>query len=145
MCRHGNCLQKCNCLQQWHCLSEGNTNCQEVLRNQLEMCFPCFWSLLCRAILCSQADSLRLHVILHEWLAFYSTFFNIHWSGVLNSADMAGATWNCCSLGAFCVRHTTRHHVTSCRTTYVMCMCVELSPATCTFSRITGIFYVLQR
>ena len=25
------------------------------------------------------------------------------------SAGMAGATWNCCHLGAFCVHHTTMH------------------------------------
>ena len=35
------------------------------------------------AILRSRADSLRSHVILHEWLAFYSAFLNIHRSGVL--------------------------------------------------------------
>ena len=30
---------------------------------------------------------------------------------------MAGATWNCYHLGAFCVHHTTMHHVTSCKAT----------------------------
>ena len=34
-----------------------------------------YWSLLYSAILCSQADSLHSHVILHEWIAFYSAFF----------------------------------------------------------------------
>ena len=34
-------------------------------------------------VLHSQADSLRSHVVLHEWQAFYSTFLNNHWSGVL--------------------------------------------------------------
>ena len=34
-------------------------------------------------ILCSRADSLHSHVILHEWLAFHSAFLNIHRSGVL--------------------------------------------------------------
>ena len=34
-----------------------------------------YWLLLYSAILRSQADSLHLHVILHEWIAFYSTFF----------------------------------------------------------------------
>ena len=33
------------------------------------------------------------------------------------SAGMAGATCNCCHLGAFCV-----HHVTSCKATYIRCM-----------------------
>ena len=31
------------------------------------------------------ADSLRSHAILHEWLAFYSAFLNIHRSGVLTA------------------------------------------------------------
>ena len=35
---------------------------------------------------------------------------------------MAGTTRNCCHLGAFCVHHTTVHHVTSCKATYVRCM-----------------------
>ena len=35
----------------------------------------CYWSLLYSAILRSRADSLRSHVILHEWIAFYSAFF----------------------------------------------------------------------
>ena len=34
-----------------------------------------YWSHLYSAILRSGADSLRSHVILHEWIAFYSTFF----------------------------------------------------------------------
>ena len=44
-----------------------------------------WWFLLHSAILHSRADSLRLHVILHEWLTFYSAFLNIHWSGVLTA------------------------------------------------------------
>ena len=40
------------------------------------------WLFLRSAILCSQEDSLHLHVILHEWLAFYSAFLNIHQSGI---------------------------------------------------------------
>ena len=35
------------------------------------------------AILRSQADSLRSHVIQHEWLAFYSIFLYIHQSGCM--------------------------------------------------------------
>ena len=42
------------------------------------------------------------------------------------SAGMAGATWNCCCLGMFCVHHTTMHHVTSCKATHVRCMHVYL-------------------
>ena len=34
-----------------------------------------YWSLLYSAILRSRADSLRSHAILHEWMAFYSAFF----------------------------------------------------------------------
>ena len=40
-----------------------------------------------------------------EWMTvvfFYSTFLNIHWSGVLTvlfGCHMAGATWNCCCFG----------------------------------------------
>ena len=44
-----------------------------------------YWSLLYSAILRSWADSLRSHVILHEWIAFYSAFLNIHRSGVLTA------------------------------------------------------------
>ena len=44
-----------------------------------------YWSLLYSAILRSRADSLRSHVILHEWTAFHSAFLNIHRSGVLTA------------------------------------------------------------
>ena len=44
----------------------------------------CYWLLLYRVILCSRADSLRLHVILHEWIAFYSALFPYQ-SGVLTA------------------------------------------------------------
>ena len=44
-----------------------------------------YLSLLCSAILRSRADSLRSHVILHEWIAFYSAFLNIHQSGILTA------------------------------------------------------------
>ena len=40
-------------------------------------CSCCCWLLLCSVILRSRADSLRSHVILHEWIAFYSVFLNI--------------------------------------------------------------------
>ena len=46
----------------------------------------------------------------------------MHRTCVLNGADMVGATWNCCRLGAFCVHHTTTHNVTSCEATCVMYM-----------------------
>ena len=44
-----------------------------------------YWSLLYSSMLRSWADSLRSHVILHEWIAFYSAFLNIHRSGVLTA------------------------------------------------------------
>ena len=39
----------------------------------------------------SRADSLHSHVILHEWLAFYSAFLNIHRSGVLTALAWLGS------------------------------------------------------
>ena len=86
------------------------------------------WSVLYSAIFRSRADSLRSHVILHEWIAFFVFCFFLN--AFLNnyttkwctySVGMAGATWNCCRLGAFCVHLTTMHHVTSCKATYVRC------------------------
>ena len=44
-----------------------------------------YWLLLNSVTLSSRADSLRWHVILHEWTAFYSAFLNIHQSGVLKA------------------------------------------------------------
>ena len=32
---------------------------------------------------------------------------------------MAGATWNCCRLGAFCLHHSTMHYVTSCKLSHI--------------------------
>ena len=52
-----------------------------------------WWGLLLySAVLCSRADSLHSHVILHQWLAFYSVFLNIHWSGVLTA--LAWLVWH---------------------------------------------------
>ena len=45
---------------------------------------------------------------------FLQHSLNIHPSGVvaqLFGCYMAGATWNCCHLGTFCVHHTTVHHI----------------------------------
>ena len=44
-----------------------------------------YWLLLYSAVLRSWADSLRSHVVLHEWIAFYSAFLIIHRSGVLTA------------------------------------------------------------
>ena len=56
------------------------TSCKLYNYNKL---YYYYWSLLYSAILRSRADSLRSHVILHEWIAFYSAVFYIHRSGVL--------------------------------------------------------------
>ena len=57
-----------------------------------------WWLLLYSAIPRSRADSLRSHVILREWLAFYSAFFNIHRSGVLTAlawlVPLVTAVWS---------------------------------------------------
>ena len=80
------------------------------------------WLLLI-AILRFRADSLRSHVILHERIAFYSAFSNIHRSGVLTAL-----TWLVPhETAAVSVRSVytiiiTMHHVTSCKATYVRCM-----------------------
>ena len=53
--------------------------CRHVFFLFLLLCSAgcCCWSLLYSAVLCSQADSLRSHVSLREWLAFYSMFLNV--------------------------------------------------------------------
>ena len=81
-----------------------------------------WWLFLYSAILRSRADSLRSHVILHEWLAFYSAFlistevvYLQRWHGWCHIKLLP-------SRRKFCVHHTTMHHVTSCKATYVRCM-----------------------
>ena len=49
--------------------------------------------------------------------SFLQCVFEYLQKWVTDSADMAGATWNCCCLGAFCVHHATMHHVPSCKAT----------------------------
>ena len=92
--------------------------------------------LLYSATLRSRADSLRSHVILHEWLAFYSAFLNIHRSSVL----MAGATWNCCRLGAFCVHYTTMYHVTSCKAGCMLIICKWMMHGMCSSGAVNALF-----
>ena len=82
----------------------------------------CFYIALFSAL--EQTHCARMWFCRSESL-FYSAFVNIHWSGVL-------AALACCHLGAFCVHHTTMHHDTSCKTTYVRSLCVfscNLPPA----------------
>ena len=92
-----------------HYLPTGRT------KTNASCCCCCCWSLLYNAIFRSRADSMRPRVILHVWLALYSAFFKYPPKWCTCSAGMAGATWNCCRLGAFSVHHTTIHHVTSCK------------------------------
>ena len=70
-------------------------------------------------------------VRLHECLAFYSTvffgFFFIHWSGVLKLWHGLCHMKLLLSQHKFCVHHTTMHHVTSCKATYIKCMHVWAS------------------
>ena len=61
-------------------------------------------------------------MILPEWLAFYSAFLNIHRSGVLKHWHGWCHMKLLPSWCKFCVHHTTMHHVTSCKTTYVRCV-----------------------
>ena len=86
----------------------------------LQVIANCCWLLLYSDILHSQTYSLHSHVIVLEWITFYSTFLTMHHSGVLT---VAGATWNCRHLSVFWVHHTTMHHVTSCKATYVAVTC----------------------
>ena len=60
-----------------------------------------WWLLLRSAILRYRADSLRSHVILHEWLyGFLKRAFEYPPKWCTYNAGMAGATWNCCRLCA---------------------------------------------
>ena len=78
-------------------------NCAHRMTTQ---CWSSSWLLLRTATLCSQADSLhscRMQFWMSD-LTFYKVFLNIHWRGVLAvlfGCYMAGATSNCCCLGAF--------------------------------------------
>ena len=87
-------------------------------------CLCCCWSLLYSAILHSQADSLRSHAILHKWLVFIARFwistevvYLQRWHGWCHMKLLL-------SQRRFCVHHTTMHHVTSCKATYIGCMLV---------------------
>ena len=64
-----------------------NIPCGQVPGMLLEHWSWWWWLLLYSASPRSRADLLRSHVILHEWLAFYSAFLNIHRSGVLTALE----------------------------------------------------------
>ena len=73
----------------------------------------CCWCLLLfefyiSGILCSQADTLHLHVIVHEWLAFYinySAFLYIH-RGVLTSYSAVWKLLSWCHTSAAISAHS---------------------------------------
>ena len=81
----------------------------------------CCWSLLHSILLHSRVDSLRSHVILHEWTAFYSTFLNIHWSVTVLAWLVPHETAAILARSLYTIQH-----VTACKATYVRCMCVLL-------------------
>ena len=81
------------------------------------------WLLIKCYSLLSWADSLCSHVVLHEWLAFYSMFFWISTEVVYLQCRHGWCHMKLQpSQRKFCVHHTTIHHVTSCKATYVRCM-----------------------
>ena len=80
----------------------------------------CSWSLLYSAILRSRTDSLRSHVILHEWITFYSAFLNIYRSGVLTALAWL-VPHETAAISARSV-YTKQPCVTLCKATYVRCM-----------------------
>ena len=100
-----------------------------------------WWSLKQRYSPLSWADSLHSHVVLHEWLAFYRVFWNVHRSGVLTmlawlvphetAAVSAHVLWTP-------YNHAPCHFMQSHICKVDACLAV-----TCTFGRTTGIFYVL--
>ena len=64
-----------------------STSSPECMCKCMHTLFVC-WLLLYSTLVLSWADSLRLHVILHERIAFYSAFLIIHRSGAF-----AALTW----------------------------------------------------
>ena len=81
------CVCVCVCLYACIQLSMNRYTCMHALYFWFGGWGRCCWSLN-SAILHSQADSLHSHVILHEWIAFYSGFrmsttvvYLQHWHG----------------------------------------------------------------
>ena len=64
------------------------------------------------------------HVILHEWIAFYSACFEYPTKSVVYLQRWHGwcHNWETAAISARSVPHTTMHHVTSRKATYVRCM-----------------------
>ena len=92
-----------------------------------------------------QTHCARMWLYMRDWL-FIARFLNIHRSGVLTAlAWLAPHQTAAVSAHVLCTpyNHAPCHFVQShMRKVY---MRVYLLPATCTFGRMTGIFYVLLR
>ena len=117
------------------------TNIRITHTNGFPLIPNCCWSLLYSAILRSRADSLRSHVILHEWIAFDSVFLNIHRSGVLTAlAWLVPRETAAVSAQVLCTpyNHAPWHFMQSHIRKVYACLAV-----TCTLGRMTGIFYML--
>ena len=114
----------------WACLREGVGSGKERFNNIIAHCvrligrfYTALFSTLehthCALVACGD----------YKWVtvALYRALLNVHPSGILTElfgCDMAGATWNCCRLGAFCAHQATIHQITSlhAKATYVGCM-----------------------
>ena len=88
-----------------------------------------WWSLIQRYSPLSWADLLRSHVVLHEWLAFYSVFLFLFF--LISTEVVYLQRWHgWChmklqpSRRKFCVHHTNMHHVTSCKATSCKATCL---------------------
>ena len=80
-----------------------------ILMNQSWEHYYYYWLLLYSTIFRSRADSLRSHVILHEWPALYSAFLNSHRSGALKRWHGWCHMKLMPSRRKFCVYHTSMH------------------------------------
>ena len=82
--------------------------------NQPDITAKVDWAQNSKLLFHSRADSLHLHMILHSWVtSFLWSVFEYPPKWFIYSTDMADVTRICCHFGAFCVHHTTMHHVTS--------------------------------
>ena len=119
-------MRRCVCLimpilHLWQCLfvQSGWNWAKSGISHHYGSCLAVLHS----AILRSRADSLRSHVILHEWIAFITRF----WISTEVVSLQRWHGWCTCHMKLLPsrrvrVHHTTMHHVTSCKATYVRCM-----------------------
>ena len=103
-----------------------------------------WWSFIQHYSPLSWADSLHSHVVLHQWLAFFSALFlllNIHWCGVLTALAWLVPHETAAILAqVLCApyNHAPCHFMQSHIRKEYACLA-----ATCTFGRMTRIFYML--